>query len=375
VAWDIAKSMQLRGHAVTLICYSPTEGATEGIEVVDGIRILRFQKIRLPGWHPGRLRAIAAATAAACRKWLSGQRFDVVHIHSATMGLGVGEAIGKGPRYVYTALSPMVLEQDIVWRSQGLAGRLKLLLGRGMLADVERRILTESSEIHAMSEFTRSILERDYGRNERVSVIPHWRTPLGPRLRKDDARRVLGWSQDAKILLTVRGMGPRYGLDIAIRALGPLTQELDCHFYLAGDGTMRPQLEALAAGFRRSDERIHFMGRISDQQLETAYAAADLFILPTLALECFGLIIVEALSFGCPVLGTDAGAIPEALRPILPQFIVPAGNVSALQDRARQFLQGNLIVPDRQALMDYVSGRYRESAVMSQLIKMFHPVA
>lgn len=359
---------------MTLLCYCPSESASEGIVHVDGIRVLRYHKRKLTNWHPGRLSAIAATTAAACRTWLAARRFDVVHIHSPPQGVGVRQALGAGPRYVYTAHSPMVLEQNSTWRVQGWAGRLKLLLGRGLLASVERRILQEASEIHTLSEFTRSALERDYRMGGRISVIPHWYTPRGSRLDKADARRFLGWSQDARIFLTVRSMGPRYGLDIALRALGPLTQESECHFYLGGDGAMRQQLETLAATFQRSGgNRIHFMGRITDEQLEMAYAAADLFILPTLTLECFGLIIVEALNFGCPVLGTNAGAIPEVLGPILPQFIVPAGDVAALQTRARQFLQGTLKVPDRQALIDYAVGRYAETAVLSQFTPLFEP--
>lgn len=359
---------------MTLLCYCPSESAAEGMVLEDGIRILRYHKLKLTSWHPGRLRAIASATAEACRTWLAARRFDVVHIHSPPQGLGVRQALGARPRYVYTAHSPMVLEQNSTWRVQGWAGRLKLLLGRGLLANLERRILQEASEIHTLSEFTRSALERDYGVGGRISVIPHWYTHRGPRLDKADARRILGWSQEARIFLTVRSMGPRYGLDIALRALGPLTQESECHFYLGGDGAMRPQLETLAAEFwRPSGKRIHFMGRITDEQLEMAYVAADLFILPTLTLECFGLIIVEALSFGCPVLGTDAGAIPEVLGPILPQFIVPAGDMAALQSRARQFLQGTLKVPERQALIDYAAGRYQEAEVISRFTALFEP--
>ena len=48
------------------------------------------------------------------------------------------------------------------------------------------------------------------------------------------------------------------------------------------------------------------------------YEAADLFVLPTTALECFGLITMEAFAHGCPVLSTDAAAVPESMRPIMP---------------------------------------------------------
>jgi glycosyltransferase involved in cell wall biosynthesis len=374
VAWDIAKAMQRRGHSVTLLCYRHSDQTPEGVELLDGIRVVRFEKRQLPGWHPARLRAIVETTAAACTRWLGDRHFEVVHVHSALQGLGVMTALGTQPRYVNTVHSPIVLEQEIIWRSQGWTGRLKLLLGRGLLVKAERRMLAASAAIHTLSAFTRAELERAYRVGRRVSVIPHWYTPRGPRLSKSQARDALGWPRDAKIFFTVRGAEQRYGLDVAIRALGPLTQELDCHFYLAGDGQLRPQLEALAATFRRTasaDERIHFMGRISDEQLETSYAAADLFILPTTALECFGLIMIEAMTFGCPVLATDVAAIPETLGPILPGFMVPAGDVAALQLRAREFLQATLPRPDRQTLINYAGQQYGEATVVAKLFRLF----
>ena len=375
VAWDVAQAMRRRGHDVTMVCYCPEEAGAEGIDTVDGIRVLRFLKADRPSWHPGRLRVIVDSAAAACRRWLAAEDFDVVHVHSPNQGLGVREALGPGPRYIYTAHSPMVREQDIVWRAQGPAGWLKLLLGRPLLAGVERRIFAAAAGIQTLSRFTCSVLDQDYRVGSRITVIPHWYTPRSPLPGREEARRALGWPLQPKIFLTVRSLGPRYGIDVAIRALGPLTLEQGCHFYIGGSGAMRPALESLAAGYRRDEERIHFLGRLSDDDLQLAYAAADLFILPTLALECFGLIITEAMSYGCPVLGTDAGAIPEALRPILPDFIVPAGDVAALQARARQFLAGQLPVPGRQALSDHTAKTFNEGTVMTSLLQMFEPRA
>ena len=70
-------------------------------------------------------------------------------------------------------------------------------------------------------------------------------------------------------------------------------------FYIGGDGELRPSLERLSAELGAT-EKIRFTGRLSDEDLLLAYQAADLFVLPTLALECFGLISIEAMSFGCP---------------------------------------------------------------------------
>ncbi len=370
VAWDIAKAMQARGHAVTLLCYLLDSRMPEGITELDGIRIVRFRKEERPPWHPERLQVIISSTTAAARRWLRDRTFDSVHVHSPLLGLGVVAALGSQPRYVYTVHSPMVLEQEIMWRSQGWPGQLKLLLGRGMLADAERRMLEAAHRIHTLSEFTREKLDESYKVGARVQVIPHWYPVQAQPVTRAAARHKLGWPQDAKIFFTVRSLGPRYGLDVAIRALAPLVRSHGCRFYLAGSGPLRGELEALAANLGAGDG-IQFMGRVSDEELQLAYAAADLFILPTLALECFGLITIEALAFGCPVLSTDAGAIPESMLPILPGMVVPAADVEALREKARQFLDGEVVLPGREQLMAYAEARYGEAAVLPRLRGLF----
>jgi len=378
VAWDIARVMRDRGHQVSMLCYHSGNGAPEGVSQLDGIEVARFHKTVLPSWHPRRLQAIIDSAAGACKRWLGAQAFDVAHVHSPLIGLGTVEALtqlwGRKPYCVFTVHSPLVLEQQINWRSQGWTGRLKMVVGFRMLASVERRMLSVADRIHTLSEFTKAQLDKSYGVGARIAVIPHWYSRINTGTSRADARAALGWPQNSKIFFTVRRLGPRYGLDIAIRALAPLLPDHDAYFYLAGEGELRAPLEALAKQLD-SAQRIRFMGRVSDKDLELAYAAADLFILPTLALECFGLITSEAFAFGCPVLSTDSGAIPETMEPVLPKLIVPAGDEQALRDTARRFLQGAIPVPNTQQLIDYASRRFGSSVVIPQLCRLLESPA
>ena len=118
------------------------------------------------------------------------------------------------------------------------------------------------------------------------------------------------------------------------------------------------------------DGCVRFTGRISDEALALSYEAADLFVLPTVALECFGLITLEAFAFGCPVLSTDSCALPETMQPILPDFIVPAGNVLALQQKVDDFLTGKLVPVPAEKLVEYLTEKYDESVVLPRLIKL-----
>lgn len=369
VAWDVACAMRDRGHDVTLLVYRTDISRGEGADRLDGMRIIRFSKADRPMWHPGRLDSIVDSAASACRRWLADEEFDCVHVHTPLLGLGAARALGEGPRYVYTAHSPVVLEQEIQWRAQGAPGLLKLALGRRLLAGVERRVLMKSSAIHTLSAFTRARLDEAYGVGDRITVIPHWYSPRTPPPDRLTARRVLGWDPEQPALLTVRGLGPRYGVDLAIAAIAPLLESHNAVFYVGGEGPWRSRLEKMAQDAGAGD-RIRFLGRLSDSELEAAYAAADLFILPTLALECFGLILIEAMAFGCPVLSSDAAAIPEIMQQVLPDWVVPAGDVAALRARADDFLAGRLRPPSRQALQAFVCDRYGESRVAPQIVKL-----
>lgn len=376
VAWDIALLMRGRGHDVTMIAIDD-DAARPGPPSADhdGIRVLRYSRPVLPAWHPGRMKRSLAAATEATRRWLAGEAWDVVHIHSPFTGAGVAAALQDRTRYVYTLHSPIVAEQEINWRQQGWVGRVKRLLGAGAIRRLERDLLARSAAIHVLSQYSRSWVQHYHGLGDRVTIIPHWRRPeLRRQYTQAQARGRLGWPESEPTLFTVRGLGPRYGIDVAIRAVAPLAAAKRCRFVIGGEGPLRAYLEQLARE-TGAGTGVHFAGRLSEEQLALMYQAADLFLLPTLALECFGLIIQEAFAFGCPVLSSDAGAIPELMRPILPDFIVPAGNVEALRGAATAFLDGRLVAPPSEQLVRYVDQNFSEAVIGPRIAQLVEGVA
>jgi glycosyltransferase involved in cell wall biosynthesis len=354
VAWDIAGVMRDRGHAVTMLCGADAPG----IRSVEGIRVVGYAPPPASRWDPRRSGRTIDAVAAVTERELGGERWDVVHLHTPLPGTGVARALGAARRFVYTMHSPATMEAEINWAEQGLSGTLKRILGKRRLAGLERDLLVRVDAIHALSEFTKGLIGRIHGLQDKVTVVPHWRREtLRRSVTKSEARRRLGWPDSAPVIFTVRRHVARMGLGVAIEAIAPLATAGACVFVVGGDGPLRPTLEAQAAT-AGADGRIIFTGRLSEENLALAYQAADIFVLPTIALECFGLIIVEALAFGCPVVATDAAAIPEILRPIAPDLIVPAGDARALRDTIDRCLSGRLHVPDPAELVAYVDAHY-----------------
>jgi glycosyltransferase involved in cell wall biosynthesis len=124
-------------------------------------------------------------------------------------------------------------------------------------------------------------------------------------------------------------MGLGVLLEAWAKADDPLTSAL---LLIAGEGPERTVLEKQVNGLGLSGH-VRFQGRVSDAELLMLYQAADVCVVPSLALEGFGLVVLEALACGTPVIATDSGGLPEALAGFDPSLIIPAGDPDALASR------------------------------------------
>jgi glycosyltransferase involved in cell wall biosynthesis len=131
-------------------------------------------------------------------------------------------------------------------------------------------------------------------------------------------------------LLAVGSLTPRKGYDLLIAALGQIP-DLPWRLAIAADPSRDPAtaqaLEAQIASLHLTD-RVELAGVVSDQRLAELYAGADLFVLPS-RYEGYGMAYTEAIAHGLPVIGTTAGAIPEAV-PSGAGVLVPPDNVGEL---------------------------------------------
>jgi glycosyltransferase involved in cell wall biosynthesis len=131
---------------------------------------------------------------------------------------------------------------------------------------------------------------------------------------------------------------------------------------VGGEGSLRSHLEELTAALSLGD-RVRFAGFVPEALLPRYYQAADAFVLPTVSLEGFGLVTVEALACGTPVLGTPVGATPEILRRLDAPLLFRDASDLAITDGLRDFLDRLRKDPEgiealRRACRDVVERRY-----------------
>lgn len=127
------------------------------------------------------------------------------------------------------------------------------------------------------------------------------------------------------------------GVDHLIQVLPRLLALVpDLHLVAVGSGTDLPRLQRLAQESRVS-EKVHFLSFLPQEQLAPAYDACDVFVLPSRG-EGFGLVFLEAMSHGKPVIGGAHGGTPDVIADGATGYLVEYGNLAQLGDRLQHLL-------------------------------------
>jgi glycogen synthase len=126
---------------------------------------------------------------------------------------------------------------------------------------------------------------------------------------------------------------------------------------VGGSGRLADELQARVTA-QGLGEHVRFLGRVPEEDLALAYRAATLTVVPTVALEGFGLVAAESLAAGTPVLATPVGGLPEVLQDLAPELVLPATGASALAEGVSAALTGATRLPDGQRCADFARARY-----------------
>jgi len=147
------------------------------------------------------------------------------------------------------------------------------------------------------------------------------------------------WQTERPVFFSVRRLEPRMGLDLLVEAAQILRKRgQEFRIIIGGSGSAEESLHGQIASLNLQDH-VFLVGRISEDQLPLCFAAADCFVLPTRALECFGLIVLESFATGTPVIATPVGAIPELVSQQGDGWLAAEASAAAIADRMTSFLR------------------------------------
>ncbi len=206
------------------------------------------------------------------------------------------------------------------------------------LPQVRRLGLRLAHQVIAISHFTATQVVTTQGVSPtKVEVVP---PALGPDLLSEKASPSLSLPS-SHVLLTVARLAAseQYkGIDKVIQALPKVLKHVPNVLYVVvGDGDDRPHLERLAIKIG-VHKHVFFMGRVTSNELKAYYKACEVFIMPSRG-EGFGIVFLEAMSFGKPVIGGNHGGTPDVIVEGETGFLVEYGDIDALADRLIRLLR------------------------------------
>lgn len=335
VVLGLSRALVALGHEVTVVCSD--EPSVEP-RLLDGVVIHRLKTAA---------KLANTNITPSLPLELLRQDFDVVHTHlptpwSADWSAWLGRARGKGVVVSYY--------NDIV--GQGAAGAVASLYNATLL-----RVLYRAA--HRFVTLTPDHMSSPGSRLKPVwhktSLLQTGVDTAGFRPRPD--LRTSG----AIGFLAVLDPFHRYkGLDVLLRAMRRLADHgVEARLTVGGDGALRAEYEQLAASLQLGD-RARFVGRLSDDELATFFNACSAFVLPSLsgAQEGYGLVALEAMACGVPIITTTAAGIAPIVRDAEAGMVVPAGDDVELADaiehmlahadaRSRMGVRGRALVESR----------------------------
>lgn len=351
VAFETVRDLAASGHDVVHV--TGRVGGAKREEAIEGVRFVRFDlpsDSRLAFYLRGR----SAARSTLARLGPAG--FDAVIVHHLLAGRALLDVVPARAPLIYVLYMAYALEYLDKVRHGGGFRRAEIPFVYPVLAVWERRLVRRADRVVVLSDYCRRIAERFGAEPDKVvkitGAVDLGRFSPGARAV---ARRRLGWPADRRIVLAVRRLDPRMGLENLLEASRQL--ESDVLVVIVGRGPEEARLRALVERLGLAG-RVLFTGYLPEIDLPDAYRAADLVVLPTRALEGYGIAAAEAVSCGTPACGTPVGAIPEVVGALDARLVLPGADAAGIAAGLRALLAPGILASIEVRTRRYAQERF-----------------
>ena len=207
---------------------------------------------------------------------------------------------------------------------------------------IEKHLARKCDRILVATDRERDNLVQHYGASpETIGVVPCGvNLDLFRPLDKAAARQQLGFAKDESVVLFVGRFAPLKGIDRLLEAMAHLKHRQRLRLVIVGgDGNSTPESQRLQELARELSiqDFVTFAGRIEQYRLPSYYSAADVLAVPS-HYESFGLVALESLASGTPVVATRVGAMESILKRGETGHVVSNGSSRSLADGIETFI-------------------------------------
>ncbi|BBC25386.1 glycosyltransferase family 4 protein [Pseudanabaena sp. ABRG5-3] len=368
-SWFLEEAGGLARVYYGCVNYLPQIGVDVSGLVVGSDRVFEssLQKVRTFASADSSTWRRSRSLRTAVNQTLASSQIDLVASHFALYTFPILDRLGDLPLVIHFH-GPWALES----KAEG-AGKLSVW-GKWL---IEKLVYQRANGFIVLSEAFRQILHKTYNVPlDKIFIVGGGinTSEFNVDLSIAQARKKLGWQQNRRIILCVRRLVHRMGLENLIAAIAKVRQKYpDVLLLIAGKGAIADALRSQIQELQLEDH-VQLLGFVSDQDLAIAYRAAELSIVPTVALEGFGLIVIESLAAGTPVLGTPIGGIPEILNPFHADLILEGSTSAHLAQGMIEALSGQRQIPSAEACQAYVKQNYDWQVIARQMKSVYEQV-
>jgi L-malate glycosyltransferase len=320
VATELGMSLSTRGHEVHFISYAHPFRLPHFMERVffHEVEIARYPLFEYPPYDL----ALAATMHQVVRK----HELDLLHVHyaipHATSAWIAKEMLGAdhGLKIITTLHGT-----DIT-----LVGQERSFL------DITRFSILKSDGITAVSDYLRrETTDKFQVPAEDIEVIPNFVDPSHYDRDQYPCRKQVLLEPGEKLVMHISNFRPVKRIRDVVRVFHRVSRQVPSRLVLVGDGPDRTEAadEAERLGVQ---ERVVFLGK--QDSVAELLACADLFLLPSQS-ESFGLVALEAMASGVPVIASSAGGLPEVVEHGETGFLAPVGDIETMADAGIELLR------------------------------------
>ena len=243
---------------------------------------------------------------------------------------------------------------------------------------LERFVYRRASRVVVLSEAFGALAVREYGvQSDRVRLVTGSVdvARFSVTETREAARQALGWPSQRPVVLAVRRLVARMGLDRLVAAMRQVVSAVpEVLLYIAGTGphqtALQQQIDAAGLG-----GHVKMLGFVPDDDLPLAYRAATVTILPSDALEGFGLPAAEALAAGTPALVTPVGGLPEVVSMLSPDLVLRSCSSDDIAAGLIAVFTGTLVLPDAAQCQAYAQNRFSAANCAKLTAAVYREVA
>jgi D-inositol-3-phosphate glycosyltransferase len=340
---EVSRELAARGVEVDVFTRRQKDHTADIVELAPGARVIHLEAG--PSRALDKYEVLDHLSEFACGvqrfRLLTGRRYDLIHAHYWL-------SMRPGRQFQQRWQVPLVAQFHTLARLKNRVARDEAEREFGARLDIEQMAMNEADRVIALSGVDKRQMASHYGACPRkIDVVPGGVDPS--RFRPGSravARSELGLPPDAAVLLFVGRIQRLKGVEVLLRAAAELNvpdrlarplRVLIVGGQTDGGHQRSPEQREIArlralAGRLGLDGLVSFVGAVEQARLPVYYRAADATVMPS-SYESFGLVAVESMACGTPVVASQVGGLRSLVEDGETGFLIPWRHPGLFADR------------------------------------------